>query len=163
MRVKGDNYIPMELFQVTLKGFIVKDRKLLIVQPRSSSNMDLWDFPGGRIHRGEHFKSIEKTLYRELREELGSELRVKNEGPWIVYKLPFGRLKLLFPNAKQERFKGGIINIGYLCKYRGGRIRLGREHWQYRWVGDRDYKSYRFSAWHGQAIKEFFEKKMHLR
>ena len=163
MKTRSDNYIPLELFQVTLKGFIVKDRRPLIVQPRSSTRMNLWDFPGGRIHKEEHFQSIEKTFYRELREELGSELRVENLGPWIVYKLPFGKLKQLFPNARQERFKGGIINIGYLCKFKSGKIRLGREHQQYRWVGESDYKNYRFSSWHEQAIRNFFEKKMHLR
>jgi|SRR3989344_1500198 len=163
MRTKGDNYIPLELFQVTLKGFIIKDKKLLIVQPRSSTHMNLWDFPGGRIHKDEHFQSIERTLFRELREELGLDLRVENSGPWVVYKLPFGDLKKLFPNAKQEKFKGGIINIGYLCKFRSGKIQLGREHQLFRWVGEQEYKSYRFSAWHGRAIREFFERKMHLK
>lgn len=52
-------------FHVGVKAVIVKDAKILLVKHKVRGT---WNLPGGRIDENE---SIEQTLRRELKEELG--------------------------------------------------------------------------------------------
>jgi 8-oxo-dGTP diphosphatase len=45
-------------------------RVLLAKRPKGKQHAGLWEFPGGKVERGE---SVELALVRELREELGIE------------------------------------------------------------------------------------------
>jgi len=57
--------------KVAVKGMIAKDGKVLIT--RSVRDPDTWDFPGGRIHENE---SLEGALLREIKEEIGVDVRL---------------------------------------------------------------------------------------
>jgi len=58
-------------------GVILRGDKVLIAQrPSGEEDHLLWEFPGGGIKGGE---SKEESLKRELKEELGLEVRVKGE------------------------------------------------------------------------------------
>lgn len=55
-------------------GLIFRDGKLLITQRHADAHLGgLWEFPGGKRERDETF---EACLVRELREELGIDVRV---------------------------------------------------------------------------------------
>lgn len=58
-------------------GLIEKNGRLLICQRRRGSLFELqWEFPGGKLRRGE---TPQAGLARELREELGSTARIGAE------------------------------------------------------------------------------------
>ncbi|MEE4024843.1 NUDIX domain-containing protein [Gordonia sp. PKS22-38] len=60
--------------RVVVAGAIVADRRLLLAQRGYPAEVDgLWELPGGKAELGE---SPESALRRELREELGVEVRV---------------------------------------------------------------------------------------
>ncbi len=55
-------------------GVIVDTRGLLITRRREGTHLaGLWEFPGGKIRRGEE---VHTALHRELREELGIDVEV---------------------------------------------------------------------------------------
>jgi 8-oxo-dGTP diphosphatase len=62
------------LIKVVVAAVIERaDRRLLIGQRRTGDSSPLkWEFPGGKVERGE---APEMALARELREELGATLR----------------------------------------------------------------------------------------
>ena len=69
-------------------ALIVRDGKVLICQRTRYQNMPLkWEFPGGKIERGEHPTD---ALRRELDEELGIDARIGNEVARIQHKYPDG-------------------------------------------------------------------------
>jgi mutator protein MutT len=67
-------------------GLVFHAGKLLITQRRSQDHLGgLWEFPGGKRHRGE---SLAECLQRELREELAIEVEVLEEVEFIVHAYP---------------------------------------------------------------------------
>lgn len=75
-------------------GLIFKDGKLLIARRRKNDYMGgLWEFPGGKRNPDETFESC---LQRELREELGIEVKV-GELLWsMTHDYPELRVHLRF-------------------------------------------------------------------
>jgi mutator protein MutT len=54
---------------IPVKALIVKDGKILITKDRR------WELPGGRINIGE---DPEETLHREVKEELGVDVKIRS-------------------------------------------------------------------------------------
>ncbi len=57
---------------------------LLADRPRGKPYAGYWEFPGGKLERGE---SIDAALGRELREELGVEIRAPL--PWVTFEFDY--------------------------------------------------------------------------
>ncbi len=85
----------------------------------------LWAFPAGHI---EEVETPEDCAYRELSEEIGSDINIR-----LVNEL----------GPIRDTFYGGIYQI-YLFHHRwiDGTITLNNEHTDYAWVNSQDYKYY---------------------
>jgi len=64
---------------------------LVAKRPHGKANAGLWEFPGGKVEPGE---SHAEALVRELREELGVEVRVVSHVVSTSHAYPFGRVNL---------------------------------------------------------------------
>ncbi len=73
-----------------------------------------WEFPGGKVELGE---SHDKTVIREIREELNIQIDVKHELLPVIHNYSNFSITL-FP---------------FICNYLSGTIKLV-EHAQYRWL-----------------------------
>ena len=101
------------------------DNRILLAQrPEGKSMAGLWEFPGGKVEKGE---TPEETLVRELAEELG-----------IVTK-PACLAPLTFASHAYERFH--LLMPLYICRRYEG-IARGLEGQALKWVRARDLRSY---------------------
>lgn len=67
-------------------GLVFRDGKLLITQRAAEAHLGgLWEFPGGKREPQETF---EECLHRELREEVGIEVRIEELVEAITYHYP---------------------------------------------------------------------------
>ncbi|MEX2007937.1 MAG: NUDIX hydrolase [Candidatus Spechtbacterales bacterium] len=128
------NSLPIASFQVSLKALLRDGDKVLLLFDKRHGKVD---FPGGRIDETESKISLIEVLQRELREELGTDVR---------YQLgqPLFQFKRYFPDTKNR-----VLVTIYDAKYLGGKIQLSEEHASYEWVNPNERQP---------AIKRFFGK-----
>jgi len=75
-------------------GLVFREGKLLITQRRPQDHLGgLWEFPGGKRHSDESF---EQCLRRELQEELGIVVEVKDLLETITHEYPEKTVQLKF-------------------------------------------------------------------
>jgi len=112
--------------RIVTAAVIEEDGKILIAKRRAGDRFGrLWEFPGGKLESGE---SPEQCLERELREELGIDVRVSG----FLGSYPFSSPAL---SLELQVFRACII---------GGRP-CPREHEEVRWVSPGDLKSFSFT------------------
>lgn len=79
---------------VVVAGMIVKSGRLLIAQRPAGKHMaGKWEFPGGKIEKGE---TPEQALERELREELDIDVRAGRIYHAVAHSYPEKDILLLF-------------------------------------------------------------------
>lgn len=121
---------PKKSGQITpvLAAIIQNPQKQVLIARRKPalSNGGKWEFPGGKLLFSE---SPEECLKREIREEMGVEVKVKE---------PFHLV-----NFRQG--EGSILLIGYFCEFLGGGWAL-TDHDQIRWTEKERLSDYEFSA-----------------
>ena len=82
-------------------GLVFRDGLLLITQRRPQDHLGgLWEFPGGKRHPNE---SDEDCLHRELMEELGIEVEIKELIETIVHEYPEKAVRLKFFRCAWQR------------------------------------------------------------
>ncbi|HEX7863252.1 MAG TPA: 8-oxo-dGTP diphosphatase MutT [Verrucomicrobiae bacterium] len=75
-------------------GLVFRNGQLLITQRRPGDHLGgLWEFPGGKVEPNETF---EHCLARELREELGIDVRVGAQVDEITHSYPEKTVRLRF-------------------------------------------------------------------
>lgn len=83
------------LLVVVACALIDADRRVLIAQRPADKNMGgLWEFPGGKLEKGE---SPEDALIRELREELAIETQEACLAPLTFASFSYESFHLLMP------------------------------------------------------------------
>lgn len=105
------------LFIVAQKAVIKKGKKYLIVKRSSKARTypNHWDFPGGKLESGEN---VFQGLKREVLEETGLKInviKIIHSFHEILYKIP-------------------TIFLVYQCKKVSGKVKLSKEHTEYKWA-----------------------------
>src|SRR5215470_13517870 len=106
-------------------GLVFRDGKLLITRRRPEDHLGgLWEFPGGKRESSETF---EECLTRELNEELGIRVAVRELVDSVTHSYPQQRVRIRF----------------YFCRWLEHEpITLGCQ--DLRWVGPEELTRYSF-------------------
>ncbi|PJI39690.1 MAG: 8-oxo-dGTP diphosphatase MutT [Rhizobium sp.] len=85
-------------------ALIDTDNRILLAQrPEGKSLAGLWEFPGGKVEKGE---TPEETLIRELEEELGVVTKVPCLAPLTFASHTYDTFHLLMPLYICRRYEG---------------------------------------------------------
>jgi 8-oxo-dGTP pyrophosphatase MutT (NUDIX family) len=113
-----------QLFEVSLKTIIKnKDGKILVLKERS--NPITYDFPGGRIQKGEESLPLNEVLYREIIEEVGPIKFELSKKPAAV-----GRHSYTGDDGSTIH----LIWIFFEAKFLDGKVVVSTEHTSFDWV-----------------------------
>ncbi len=108
-------------------GVIYKENKFLIAQRNlKKSQGGLWEFPGGKVEKGETY---EEALKREIKEEFNADIEVKEYIGQNIHHYPEKDIKLIFYKAKLISEKIKLI-----------------EHEDYRWITKEEKESFEFAG-----------------
>jgi 8-oxo-dGTP diphosphatase len=97
----------LKLLLVVACALVDKDGRVLIARrPEGKAMAGLWEFPGGKVETGER---PEETLIRELREELGIEVKEPCLAPLTFASFPYPDFHLLMPLYVCRRWDGPVV------------------------------------------------------
>ncbi len=98
----------MKLTLVVACALIDADNRVLIAQrPEGKQLAGLWEFPGGKLEPGER---PEPALIRELREELGIEVKEACLAPLTFASHAYETFHLLMPLYICRRWDGTVVS-----------------------------------------------------
>jgi 8-oxo-dGTP diphosphatase len=102
---------------VAVKGVIMNNGKALLVKRSTSDEVGggTWECAGGKIDFGE---TLEEALIREIKEEVGLDVIVKN----IAFATSFNT------DASRQ-----VVILTYLCESNEIEVKLSNEHSEYKW------------------------------
>lgn len=104
--------------KLTATAIIIRDNKLLVLKRNEAPFQGEWDFMGGYVNKGE---TPEQALYREIKEELGAEVR---EATFLG----------TFPGvASYKEYEFPVLSFAYLVEL-DGNIILNSENSDHVWV-----------------------------
>jgi 8-oxo-dGTP diphosphatase len=113
----------MKLLLVVACALVDADNRVLITQrPEGKQLAGLWEFPGGKLDAGER---PEAALIRELREELGIEVKEACLAPLSFASHAYDDFHLLMPLYVCRRWEGTPVSReGQALKWvRPGKLR----------------------------------------
>jgi len=97
----------IKLTLVVACALIDADKRVLIAQrPKGKAMAGLWEFPGGKVERGER---PETTLIRELHEEIGITVSEACLAPLTFASHAYHDFHLLMPLYICRRWEGDVI------------------------------------------------------
>ncbi|MFA6089031.1 MAG: NUDIX domain-containing protein [Candidatus Woesearchaeota archaeon] len=127
-------------FVIVATAIVVKNNKFLITKRSSKEKYypGKWTVPGGKLDKedyesieknsaGLHYEVLEKTIRREVKEEVNLEIKDINYVTSIVF----------------ER-DGGVptMIISLSCQYKNGEVKLDADSEDYKWVTIDEAKNY---------------------
>jgi 8-oxo-dGTP diphosphatase len=95
-------------------AIIIKDKKIFATQRGYGEFKDGWEFPGGKVEKGE---TPENAIVREIKEELDTEIKVNEYFDTVEYDYPNFHLSMKC----------------YICSVLSGKLEL-LEHEAARWL-----------------------------
>ena len=126
-------------YGLTMRGIIKnEDDEILILKrhPKSKTDPEMWELPGGKVEKGEHFTT---ALVREIKEETSLDADVGD-----------------FCEAVQNDYmhKRTVQVIMYLENIKG-EVKISDEHTDWMWTGLEKIKSLEIST----SLKKILEKR----
>lgn len=98
----------MKLLLVVAAALIDADNRVLVARrPEGKTLAGLWEFPGGKLDAGER---PEQALIRELREELGIEVKEPCLAPLTFASHAYEDFHLLMPLFVCRRWEGFVAS-----------------------------------------------------
>lgn len=131
--------ITMKSYGLTVRGIIKNDSdEILIVKrhPKSRTDPEMWELPGGKVEKGEHFAD---ALVREIKEETNLDVNVGD-----------------FCEAVQNDYshKRTVQLMMYLDDVEGS-VEISEEHTEYMWASIEKIESLELSS----SFKKVLEKR----
>jgi 8-oxo-dGTP pyrophosphatase MutT (NUDIX family) len=126
----------IQTFEVSLKAFVVRDGRALLVREADSG---FWELPGGRIDVGEEWEAHDRILAREIAEELGPTFRLDITDLAVTWT--------------RRRPSDGVFQfiVGRICRHAGGEPVLSGEHDALAWLDPGELSSLTFPTESGYA------------
>ena len=129
----------MNSYGLTVRGIIKNDSgEILIVRrhPKSRTDPEMWELPGGKVEKGEHFAD---ALVREIKEETNLDVNVGD-----------------FCEAVQNDYshKRTVQLMMYLDDVEGS-VAISEEHTEYMWASIEKIESLELSS----SLKKLLEKR----
>lgn len=116
-------------FNISLKLILENDKgEILGMKCTNEGTLaGFYDFPGGRINSDELNISYEEIIAREMKEEVGEDVRYE------VSTFPVSIGKFVYFSHKLKR-ENCIFMIFFKARYLGGDITISEEHAGYKWL-----------------------------
>lgn len=111
-------------YYLAVKGIIRRSDGKILVLKRSNKDdhkPGVWETVGGGMDRQE---TPQEALMREIQEETGLTVRVKEPFNVFTFKKDTGEFK---------------VGITFLCEYFDGEVALSSEHSEYRWIEPKEF------------------------
>ena len=126
-------------YGLTMRGIIKNDDDEILIlkrHPKSKTDPEMWELPGGKVEKGEHFTT---ALIREIKEETNLDADVGD-----------------FCEAIQNDYmhKRTVQVIMYLENIKG-EVKISDEHTDWMWAGLEKIKSLEIST----SLKKILEKR----
>lgn len=133
-------------YAVLVNAVIVKEGKILISQRslKEKHQPGAWTIPGGKIEnyddKEEIFGIVEKTLEKEVREEVGIEIS-KN-------------VHLIMNNTFRHSKGHMVLALIFMCEYLGGEAKPLEDTSNVAWINSTEINDYEFAP----NVKEYIAK-----
>lgn len=127
------------LYGLTMRGIIKNDAgEILILKrhPKSRTDPEMWELPGGKVEKGEHFTD---TLVREIKEETNLDVEVGDFGEAV---------------QNDYSHKRTVQLIMYLDDVKG-EVKISEEHTDWMWADLDKIKTLEIST----SLKKILEKR----
>ena len=128
----------MKDYGLTVRGIIRNsDGEILIVKrhPKSRTDPEMWELPGGKVEKGEHFAD---ALVREIKEETNLDVNVGDFCEAIQNDYPHKRTVQL---------------MMYLDDIEGS-VEISDEHTQFKWASMDEIRSLELSTSFKKVLKK---------
>lgn len=95
-------------FIVMTKGWVQKNSKFLLAQrgPEELHMPGVWSLPGGKVENEIETNILEKTVAKEIEEEVGITVS--------------SQMELIYNNSFKRSDGATVIGLTYLCRYQSG-------------------------------------------
>jgi 8-oxo-dGTP pyrophosphatase MutT (NUDIX family) len=132
-------------YHVGLKILLKKEKEFLFLTDSIGKH---FDFPGGRIDEDELYTPLEKVVDREVKEEMGGDLKYRLGKPLFHFRRYFEKKNLQ------------IFLVLFEAEYVSGDIKLSEEHSEIKWIDPNEYdfkEEEFFSKEEYQTFKTYFK------
>ena len=133
---------------ILVNGIVVKQHKILIVKRgvKEANQPGKWSIPGGKVEKtkGNIWKIIEKTLVKEIKEEVGIEVK--------------RNLELLTNNTFIRSTGHHVVTLVFLCVWKSGRARPLEDTDATKWINLDELGLYNFAPNVKRYIKKGFSR-----